>query len=135
MNLSVFDLEKKFVVIDDGMNMHPETNRDTLYQDLDQHYGKFRGCELVALHHFDRDWPTWERHPAGDEMLVLLEGEIELQVKDQGSTSSVSLLRSGDSVVIPKGCWHTGKVPDSAKVLFVTPGEGTENRMDEDLSG
>jgi hypothetical protein len=31
-------------------------------------------------------------------------------------------------VLVPPNTWHTGKVRRSAKMLFVTPGEGTENR-------
>ncbi|MAZ87425.1 MAG: cupin [Cellvibrionaceae bacterium] len=135
MSFSVFNLEEQFVVVDEQMTMHAEQNRETLYQELDQTYDGFRGCKLISLHRFEADWPTWERHPAGDEMLVLLEGTIELQIKHKQGTSSVVLNSSGDSVVIPKGCWHTGKVSNTVRVLFVTPGEGTENLTREDLPG
>jgi len=60
-------------------------------------------------------------------MLVLLEGAIELKIKEKQGTSSVTLSNSGDSVVILRSYWHTGKVSNTARVLFITPGEGTEN--------
>ncbi len=31
-------------------------------------------------------------------------------------------------VVVPKNTWHTAKVHAPTMMLFVTPGEGTENR-------
>ena len=29
--------------------------------------------------------------------------------------------------IVPKGTWHTAKVPSSCKIPFITPGEGTLN--------
>lgn len=31
-------------------------------------------------------------------------------------------------VVVPRGTWHTAKVHAATTMLFITPGEGTENR-------
>jgi len=33
----------------------------------------------------------------------------------------------GSSVIVPKGTWHTPKVHAPTSMLFVTPGQGTEN--------
>ena len=34
----------------------------------------------------------------------------------------------GSFVVVPKNTWNTAKVHAPTTMLFVTPGEGTENR-------
>jgi hypothetical protein len=35
---------------------------------------------------------------------------------------------AGSYVVVPKGVWHTARTSVATRMLFVTPGEGTENR-------
>jgi mannose-6-phosphate isomerase-like protein (cupin superfamily) len=83
---------------------------------------------LVALHTFSAPWTTWEMHPAGDEVVVCVSGEITLiQEWPDGGTDSVTL-HPGDYAVNPPGVWHTADVTGSATALFVTAGMGTENR-------
>ena len=43
----------------------------------------FAGHHLVSTYSFDADWPTWEIHPAGDEIVCLLSGEARL-ILDHG---------------------------------------------------
>lgn len=86
------------------------------------------GGRLVMAFTFDGDWPTWEMHPAGDELVVLLSGEAVLMVRTPSGDVSHSLSHAGDFVVVPKGAWHTAKIATHAAMLFATPGEGTENR-------
>jgi hypothetical protein len=31
-------------------------------------------------------------------------------------------------VIVPKGTWHTARIEHKAKMIFITPGEGTRNR-------
>jgi quercetin dioxygenase-like cupin family protein len=84
---------------------------------------------LVSYFSFDADWSSWERHPAGEEFVCLLAGEVELHLeKEDGTRDSVVLDAPGAFVLVPPNTWHTGKVRRPAKMLFVTPGEGTENR-------
>ncbi len=101
---------------------------DSLYADLDERYGGFAGHSLIACHTFDSDWPTWEVHPKGDELVLLLEGAAELVLASAGGDKHVNLSKSGQFVIVPRGVWHTARVRESARMLFVTPGEGTENR-------
>ena len=101
---------------------------DTLYAELDERYGGFAGHSLIACHTFDSDWPTWEVHPNGDEFVMLLAGEAELVLATADGDKRVSLSESGQFVIVPRGTWHTARVQESARMLFVTPGEGTENR-------
>jgi hypothetical protein len=51
-------------------------------------------------------------------------------VLDRDGMEEVTHLRdSGSYVVIPKGTWHTARTSVATKMLFITPGEGTENKV------
>jgi quercetin dioxygenase-like cupin family protein len=83
---------------------------------------------LVGLHDFTADWGSWERHPAGEEVVVCVAGAVTLhQELADGSTSSIDL-GPGEYAVNPPGVWHTADIADHATCLFITPGLGTENR-------
>jgi len=73
------------------------------------------------------DWDHWERHPAGEEILVLLSGELEL-VLDTGEGEQHAVIKAGQTFIVPKGVWHRGIVKKPGQLMFVTPGAGTEHR-------
>ena len=98
-----------------------------LYADLDRDYSGFKDHVLVASHEFFADWPTWERHPAGDEIVMLMSGSATLVLRTGSGDESVVLDEPGAYVVVPRNTWHTARVTATARMLFVTPGEGTEN--------
>jgi mannose-6-phosphate isomerase-like protein (cupin superfamily) len=100
----------------------------TIYQELDRRFEGFRGRTLVAAHSFDRDWPTWEVHPAGDEIVVLLSGAATFLLDEGATRRTVTLGKPGEFVIVPKATWHTARISVATTMLFVTPGEGTENR-------
>ena len=83
---------------------------------------------LVTMLHFDRDWPTWERHPAGEETVVLLVGSVTVVVEMDGTERVLTLNEPGEYVLIPRGAWHTARTSSPCSMLFITPGRGTENR-------
>ena len=70
----------------------------------------------------------FERHPAGDELVCLLSGGTTVVLDHGGREESVELTRAGEYVVIPKGTWHIARTSQPTRLLFVTPGEGTEHR-------
>ena len=73
------------------------------------------------------DWSHWERHPAGDEILVLLSGELELVLDTERGEERASL-NAGQTFIVPKGVWHRGIVKKPGQLMFLTPGAGTEHR-------
>lgn len=83
---------------------------------------------MVMQFEFEEDWPTWERHPAGEELVVLIRGKAELVLEQDGAEHVTTLTQPGQFVLVPKGVWHTARVRERCAMLFVTPGEGTENR-------
>ena len=88
--------------------------------DLDQ--GRLMGSTDQSA-----DWDHWERHPAGDEILTLLSGEMEL-VLDTEAGERRATLRPGETFIVPMGVWHRGIVKAPGRLLFITPGAGTEHR-------
>jgi len=117
-----------FVVLDANKHATVENVRPSLYQDLDLHYHRFSGCELIAAHEFHDHWPSWEMHPQGDEIVVLLAGQAQMRMVREPSEQVVTLNQVGEYVIVPRGVWHTAHIEKYAKMLFITPGEGTQNR-------
>lgn len=73
------------------------------------------------------DWKHWERHPAGDEILFLISGELEIVLEALSGERRVSL-KAGQGFVMPKGLWHRMIVREAGELMFITPGAGTEHR-------
>ena len=89
-------------------------------RDLDE--GRLMGCTDQK-----GDWSHWERHPAGDEILTLLSGEMAIVLQtDAGERRAI--LRPGETFIVPKGLWHRGIVAVPGRLMFVTPGAGTEHK-------
>ncbi len=75
----------------------------------------------------EASWDSWERHPAGEELVVLISGRIDV-VQELDGAEHVVELRPGQAMVNPVGVWHTARVHEPGLALFITPGEGTEGR-------
>lgn len=91
--------------------------------------GDFHREYLVACSTHTADWPNWEMHPNGDEIVALLTGTATLVLEaPDGSRSAQQLSQPGSFVLVPRGIWHTAKLQGPATMLFITPGEGTQHR-------
>ena len=73
------------------------------------------------------DWTNWEMHPAGDEILFMLEGKATFLLDLSDGLREVALT-AGRLLVIPKGVWHTARVSEPARLLAITAGQGTQHR-------
>lgn len=82
---------------------------------------------LVCVTPQSATWDSWERHPAGDELVVLLSGRVDVVQELDGAEVTTPLL-PGEAVVNPRGVWHRSVVHEPGDALFVTPGRGTEHR-------
>jgi mannose-6-phosphate isomerase-like protein (cupin superfamily) len=69
-------IDTEFVVLSPDKVASIEAKDSTLYQRLVTDYDGFRGHELISCHEFDEDWSSWEIHPHGDEIVILLSGEV-----------------------------------------------------------
>lgn len=121
-------LNETFAVLGPELAIKPVKVTPSFYTDLDANFNGFKDHVLVSSYDFSEDWSTWEKHPAGDEMVMLLSGSATLILRTPDGDESVALSQPGSYVVVPRDTWHTARVADAAKMLFITPGEGTENR-------
>lgn len=121
-----FDPLAAFVHLPDG----PEATLLEVTPDFWEQLGARRDLQsgrLLSAYRFEEDWTSWERHPAGDEIVVLLSGAMDF-VLDEPAGEKVVPLRGRRGVVVPAGVWHTARVVEPGEAIFFTRGEGTEHR-------
>lgn len=90
--------------------------------------GSFEGEYLVSAYRFDADWTSWEMHPKGDELVVLLSGEVHFILEGEAGNEVITLQEPGAFGCVPRGTWHTARVHAPSRMLFITPGEQTRHR-------
>jgi mannose-6-phosphate isomerase-like protein (cupin superfamily) len=91
-------------------------------------YGDFQHEFLVSASRFEADWNSWEIHPNGDEIVILLAGQMDFIVEHADGNQTVELRHAGDFVFVPRATWHTADLVAPANLLFITAGEGTQGR-------
>ena len=82
---------------------------------------------LVTMHTFSDSWDVWEMHPSGAEVVLCVDGEIEL-VQEVDGVETHTVLEAGEYAINAPGTWHTANVETAATVVFITAGLGTEHR-------
>jgi mannose-6-phosphate isomerase-like protein (cupin superfamily) len=82
---------------------------------------------LVMVFQGSGSWETWERHRAGDEVVVCLSGRMTLILEIDGEHELV-VLGPYEAMINPCGVWHTADVHEPVRFLTITPGLGTEHR-------
>ena len=126
-----FDLSHTFVHLGLGLRAVPLPDFEWSAAGLARYDKTFAddGDEgrLVCIVAQDATWDTWERHPAVEELVVLLTGRVDV-IQDLDGEHRVVELRPGRALVNPRNVWHTATVHEPGDALFVTPGRGTEHR-------
>ena len=69
---------------------------------------------------------TWEMHPAADEVLFMLTGELVLEFSD-GFGNSTADLKAGHGAVVPMGVWHRLHFREAGILLALTATQGTRS--------
>ena len=62
----------------------------------------------------------WERHPNGDELVQVIEGETTLILLSD-NIETANTLKQGELLVVPQNMWHRFETPKGVKVLTITP--------------
>ncbi|QBK04751.1 cupin domain-containing protein [Hylemonella gracilis] len=83
---------------------------------------------LMSAFTFSEPWASWERHPAGEELVMLLSGACEFVLDLPDGVQVTQLQTPGAYVLVPPNVWHTARTTVPTTVLFLTPGAGTEHR-------
>lgn len=112
--------------LDDGPAAFAVEVDDDFWQKIDRR-SELHGGRLVGTFHNAVDWSVWEMHPAGDEVVSLLSGAIDVALEEDGGERVVEL-RPGTTCIVPQGVWHTANVRAPGVTLHITRGAGTQHR-------
>jgi mannose-6-phosphate isomerase-like protein (cupin superfamily) len=88
---------------------------------------------VLSVFDYQADWTWWERHPLGDEFVFVLTGELEVLLDDGHRQWSVEL-SPGTAAIVPRGTWHSARVPKPSTVLFITPTPAKTDHRNADQS-
>jgi hypothetical protein len=127
--LSAYDLQSTF------LRLRPDCSIEKLPVDatfwprlIGGQLGDFHHEYLVTTSSYTADWPSWEIHPNGDEIVCLLSGATTFVLEQaDGSHTRVELSSPGQFAFV-RGTWHTAKTSVPTTMLFITAGEGTTIR-------
>ena len=125
--MTAFDPVTTYVHLADGAATTLVPVGDDFWQTIHTRPELHEGRLLTAYNFPPGAWAHWERHPAGDEIVLLLSGALDL-VFDEDGRRRVVELRGRAACVIPRGVWHVGVARAASEALFLTRGQGTEHR-------
>ncbi len=91
----------------------------------------YRDGGVFAVHYAGQS--EWERHPVGDEIVIVVDGSTTMTLLLDGQEQRHTL-GPLQMIVVPQGVWHRFDTPDGAKVMTVTP-QPTDHRVDHPSSG
>lgn len=122
-----FDLIRTYAQLrDDGSALVTEGG-DAFWSTLDSR-PELHGGRLLGATAQTGDWPHWEMHPTGDEILILMSGAFALQIERADGAIDTIEMCAGSTCVVPKGLWHRGLAREPGRLVFITPGAGTQHR-------
>jgi quercetin dioxygenase-like cupin family protein len=87
---------------------------------------------ILSVFDYTATWSWWERHPVGDEFLLLISGDVDLLL-DDGTERQTHTLRPGQAAIVPEGVWHRAVVRSPSQLLFVTPTPARTQHRDAKL--
>ena len=84
------------------------------------------GC-LVMIESSPVSWGTWEVHPDGDELVVILSGAGTF-IQETESGSDRIEFKAGDTILNRRGVWHTADITEPVRALYITTCPGTDHK-------
>lgn len=89
------------------------------------------GNATVTLSRFSVDAPLWERHPAGDELLYVVDGALDVTTLTAAGPEH-AVVEAGSLFVCRRGLWHWPRPRGEVSLLSLTPGDGSMSSRAED---
>jgi len=124
-----FDLGSCYLRLRPDCSIEPIPVDETFWPRLmSGQLGSFHHEYLVSSFNYEQDWNGWEMHPNGDEIVCLLSGAVLFILEGPQGRREIELTGSGSYVLVPRGTWHTARISQPSRMLFITAGEGTQNR-------
>ena len=74
---------------------------------------------------------AWERHPDGDELVYIVDGEATLQIITGDGPETVKV-DAGKLAIVRQGDWHRFHYPKGVTLMTITPGKSEYVRADVD---
>jgi mannose-6-phosphate isomerase-like protein (cupin superfamily) len=97
-------------------------------QYMERHGDDLDEGRIVSLFRFEESWTSWEMHPAGDEVVCVVQGHMTLHQELPDGSSKTWDLGPGEYAINPAGTWHTADAGEPVVALFITAGKGTTHR-------
>ena len=121
-----FDLEKTYLFIDAQGGLVAEEVGPAFWADIGSNL--LAGGTMISASEGGGDWPHWEMHPEGAEVLVILEGAPHFWLDHPDGRLERMASQPGTTIVVPPGAWHRAEADAAYKILFITYGPGTAHR-------
>jgi mannose-6-phosphate isomerase-like protein (cupin superfamily) len=121
-----FELNSTYVQLHDGPAAVLVPVDTDFWEHIEERTELHQG-RLLMVTHQSGAMPHWEMHPAGDELLYLLSGKIDVVLERNRSEEAVCLT-ARTAVIVPQGVWHTLRIHEPGDLLSITRGEGTQVR-------
>ena len=68
---------------------------------------------------------VWHVHDDTDEFFLVLDGQLDIAIRDGNGSETTVVLRTGDVHVVPKGTEHKPSSPGAAVLMFEPSGTAT----------
>lgn len=104
---------------------------DSPHEDMDTHHknlGSVNGAPVVVASFQGQG--CWERHPNGEELVQILDGETELTLMMDGGPHTINIAK-GQMLVVPTGIWHRFTAPTGVTLMAATPQPSDHSYADD----
>ncbi len=125
-NLEAFNLTDTYIHLSDGPVVTAVEVDEDFWENIHYRTELHEGRLVTVIDNRD-DWSHWEMHPAGEEVVILLSGEINLVLEEAGEEAEVEL-KAGQAFIVPRGVWHRAVVFKRGQILTISRGIGTQHR-------
>lgn len=90
-NLGPFSLSSTYLRLRSDVSIEPLAVDTDFWNKLASgRLGNFHNEYLVTTHEFNADWPHWEMHPNGDEVVCLSAGQLVFILETDGKERRVA---------------------------------------------
>lgn len=94
---------------------------------IDEHCSDSAPGRIIMVETSEADWLTWECHPLGDEVVIVLAGAGEF-IQETSDGEERIAVTAGDTVLNPAGVWHTADISEPIRAVYITPAPGTNHK-------
>jgi mannose-6-phosphate isomerase-like protein (cupin superfamily) len=121
------DLDRSYVSISEDGLAEPVAVTPEFWQELTTGR-RTVGQWLLGAGESRQSAPTWDLHPHGECIIILLSGSIDVTMQLEDDERVVELRETGDACLVPRGVWHRQVLHELSRRIFLTEGAGTQMR-------